>query len=77
MKRSRAEAAERDPIAALRSGDGINIDVKRRHLDVEISGTEMKKRLARWKTPKPRYTSEIFHKYAKAVTNASEGVGTD
>jgi dihydroxy-acid dehydratase len=70
------EAAERGPIAAVRSGDMIHIDVKKRRLDVEISGAEMKKRLAKWKAPKPRYTSGVFHKYAITVSNASEGAVT-
>ncbi len=70
------EAAERGPIAAIKSGDVISIDVKKRRLDVEISGAEMKKRLARWKAPKPPYTSGVFHKYAKTVSNASEGAIT-
>jgi dihydroxy-acid dehydratase len=70
------EAAERGPIAAIHSGDIINIDVKKRRLDVEISGAEMKKRLAKWKAPKPRYTSGVFHKYAITVSNASEGAIT-
>ena len=43
---------------------------------MEISAAEMKKRLAKWKTPKPRYTSGVFHKYAITVGNASEGAIT-
>jgi dihydroxy-acid dehydratase len=70
------EAAERGPIAAIHSGDIINIDVKKRRLDVEIPASEMKKRLAKWKAPKPRYTSGVFHKYAITVSNASEGAIT-
>jgi dihydroxy-acid dehydratase len=70
------EAAERGPIAAIKSGDIIHIDVKKRRLDVEISASEMKKRLAKWKAPKPRYTSGVFHKYAITVSNASEGAIT-
>ena len=70
------EAAERGPIAAVKSGDMIHIDVKKRRVDVEISGAEMKKRLAKWKAPKPRYTSGVFHKYAITVSNASEGAVT-
>ena len=56
------EAAERGPIAAVKNGDMIHIDVK--------------KRLATWKAPKPRYTSGVFHKYAITVSNASEGAVT-
>jgi len=70
------EAAERGPIAAVKSGDMIHIDVKKRRVDVEISGAEMKKRLAKWKAPKPRYTSGVFHKYAITVSNASEAAVT-
>jgi dihydroxy-acid dehydratase len=70
------EAAERGPIAAVRNGDMITIDVKKRRLDVEISAAEMKKRLAKWKAPKPRYTSGVFHKYAIGVRDASEGAVT-
>ncbi len=70
------EAFDRGPIAAVRQGDMIHIDVKKRRLDVEISAAEMKKRLAKWKAPKPRYTSGVFHKYAITVRNASEGAVT-
>ena len=70
------EAADRGPIAAIRNGDIIVIDVKKRRLDVEISAAELKKRLARWKPAKPRYTSGVFHKYAITVANASEGAVT-
>jgi dihydroxy-acid dehydratase len=70
------EAAERGPIAALKSGDMISIDVKKRRLDVELPAAEIKKRLARWKAPKPRYARGVFAKYAKMVSNASEGAVT-
>ena len=49
------------------------IDVKKRRLDVEVPATEIKKRLAKWKAPKPRYTTGVFAKYATLVSNASEG----
>jgi dihydroxy-acid dehydratase len=70
------EAADRGPIAALRSGDTITIDVKKRRLDVEVSAAELKKRLAKWKAPRPRYTSGVFAKYAKMVSDASAGAVT-
>jgi dihydroxy-acid dehydratase len=70
------EAFERGPIAAVRNGDIINIDVKTRRVDLEITAAELKKRLAKWKAPRPRYTSGVFHKYAKTVSNASEGAVT-
>jgi dihydroxy-acid dehydratase len=70
------EAADRGPIAAIRNGDIIVIDVKKRRLDVEISAAEMKKRLAKWKAAKPRYTSGVFYKYAITVAHASDGAVT-
>ena len=70
------EAAERGPIAALKTGDIINIDVKKRKLEVEIPAAEIKKRLAKWKAPKARYTSGVFAKYARLVSTASEGAIT-
>ena len=70
------EAAERGPIAALRTGDTIAIDIKKRRLDVELSQAEIKKRLAGWKPPKSRYTSGVMAKYARHVASASEGAIT-
>jgi dihydroxy-acid dehydratase len=70
------EAADRGPIAAIKSGDIINIDVKKRRLDLEVSAAEMKKRLARWKPLRPRYTTGVFAKYARLVSTASEGAVT-
>jgi len=70
------EAAERGPIAAIKTGDIINIDVKKRRLDVEVSAAELKRRLAKWKAPRPRYTTGVFAKYAKLVSTASEGAVT-
>jgi len=70
------EAATGGPIAALREGDIIVIDIEKRRLDVELSDKEIKARLAEWKPPAPRYTSGVFHKYAALVSSASEGAIT-
>jgi dihydroxy-acid dehydratase len=70
------EAADRGPIAALRNGDIIAFDIKKRRLDVELSASEIKKRLAKWKLPKPRYTTGVMAKYARLVSSASEGAVT-
>jgi dihydroxy-acid dehydratase len=70
------EAADRGPIAALKSGDPIVIDVKRRRLDVEVSPSEIKKRLRAVKLPRPRYTTGAMAKYARLVSSASEGAVT-
>jgi dihydroxy-acid dehydratase len=70
------EAAEGGPIAALRSGDTIVVDIKKRKLDVEISPTELRKRLKAVKAPKPRYTWGVMAKYARLVSSASDGAVT-
>ena len=70
------EAADRGPIAAIKSGDMVNIDVKKRRLDMEVPAAEIKKRLAKWKAPKARYTTGVFAKYAKNVAHASVGAYT-
>jgi dihydroxy-acid dehydratase len=67
------EAAEGGPIAAVKDGDTIVIDITRRRLDVELSAAEIKNRLAAVKPPKPRYTSGVMAKYARLVSSASEG----
>jgi dihydroxy-acid dehydratase len=70
------EAATGGPIAALREGDIIVIDIEKRRLDVELPDKEIKDRLAEWRPPAPRYTSGVFHKYAALVSSASEGAIT-
>jgi dihydroxy-acid dehydratase len=70
------EAAAGGPIAALREGDVVVIDIEKRLLEVEISDQEIKARLAEWRPPAPRYTSGVFHKYAALVSSASEGAIT-
>ncbi len=70
------EAAAGGPIAALREGDMIVIDIEKRRLDVELSEKEIEARLAEWKPPAPRYASGVFHKYAALVSSASEGAIT-
>jgi dihydroxy-acid dehydratase len=70
------EAALGGPIAAVREGDTIRIDVKQRILELEISDSEIKHRMANWKAPKPRYASGVFAKYGALVASASEGAVT-
>lgn len=70
------EAALGGPIAALREGDTIVIDIESRSLSVDISSDEMTKRLAAWSAPAPRYPSGVFAKYAKLVSSAAQGAVT-
>jgi dihydroxy-acid dehydratase len=70
------EAAAGGPIAAVRSGDTIVFDVKRRRLDVELTAAEIKKRLRGFRAPKARYTWGVLAKYSRLVSSASEGAVT-
>jgi dihydroxy-acid dehydratase len=70
------EAQVGGPIAGLRDGDIVTLDIERRRLDVELSDSELKNRLADWKAPPPRYASGVMAKYARHVSSASEGAVT-
>jgi dihydroxy-acid dehydratase len=71
------EAAEFGPIAALRDGDTIIIDVENRKLDVDLSEQQIRDRLTEWRPLPPRYTTGVLAKYAKLVADASKGAVTD
>lgn len=70
------EAAMGGPVAALREGDQVTIDLTNRRLDVALSDEEIKARLAEWQAPAPRYATGVFSKYAALVSSASEGAIT-
>jgi dihydroxy-acid dehydratase len=67
------EAAAGGPIALLRDGDMITLDVRARRLDVDANLDE---RRAQWQPPAPRYKIGVMAKYAKLVSSASEGAIT-
>jgi dihydroxy-acid dehydratase len=70
------EASRGGPIAAVRDGDVIVIDVAGRKLDVEVADHTLKQRLAEWRSPAPRYTTGVLAKYARLVSSASTGAVT-
>ncbi len=67
------EAYRGGPIAAIREGDIIVLDVEARELNVELSDDEIATRLAGWTRPAPNYTTGVLAKYATLVSSASEG----
>ena len=67
------EAAEGGPIAAVRNGDTIILDIPNRSLSIKLSKAEMKKRLAKWKPREPRVTRGWLARYARVVTSANTG----
>ena len=67
------EAWDGGPMALVRDGDSIVIDVPQRRLDVDLSASEVEARRRTWSRPSPRYTTGALAKYAKLVTSASRG----
>jgi dihydroxy-acid dehydratase len=70
------EAVHGGPIAAVREGDTITIDVDKRRLDVDISDEELEARLKDYEPPAPEITTGVLAKYAALVSSASEGAIT-
>ncbi|MCH8234810.1 MAG: dihydroxy-acid dehydratase [Chloroflexi bacterium] len=70
------EAAVGGPIAALRDGDLIELDLERFELNVRISDEELAGRLAGWTAPPPPYTRGTLGKYIKLVQPAAKGAVT-
>ena len=67
------EAAEGGPIAAIRNGDTIEIDINKRKLELKVSKAELAKRMRSIKAHKPKITTGYLARYAKLVTSASTG----
>jgi dihydroxy-acid dehydratase len=70
------EAARGGPLAAVRDGDPVVLDVENRRLHLDIPPDELASRLAAWTPPAPRYARGVFAKYAAGVGSASEGATT-
>jgi dihydroxy-acid dehydratase len=70
------EAFRGGPLAHVRDGDTVVVDVAERRLDVELPEGELKRRAAEWSQPAPRYEDGVFAKYAATVGSASEGART-
>lgn len=70
------EAAAGGPIALVRDGDVIVIDVSARRLDIEIDDAELRARREAWAPPPERYATGVLAKYARLVGSAAEGAVT-
>lgn len=71
------EAVEGGVIAVVKNGDTITIDALKRTIHLDVPTSEIKKRLAKWKAPKPKAKRGVLAKYARLVSSASEGAVTD
>ena len=70
------EAASGGPIAIVKEGDIIRIDIAERTIDLKVDPAEIAARLREWKPPAPKYTTGVFAKYVKLVSSAAEGAVT-
>jgi dihydroxy-acid dehydratase len=67
------EAMEGGPIAIVRNGDMIEIDIPKRTLNVKISKEELRKRISYWKNPENKVVKGLLALYAKNISSASKG----
>jgi dihydroxy-acid dehydratase len=67
------EATDGGPIAFVRDGDRIRLDLSTRTLDLLVDEDELARRRADWTPLPPRYTTGVLGKYAKLVGSAAGG----
>jgi dihydroxy-acid dehydratase len=67
------EAMEGGPIAVVKNGDIIRIDIPKRKIDILLSENVIKKRFKAWKPNKPKITDGWLARYARFATSASTG----
>ena len=70
------EAVDAGPIAFVRDGDVIRVDIAARTIDLLVDEAELAARREGWEPLPPRYTRGVLSKYAKLVRSASEGAIT-
>jgi dihydroxy-acid dehydratase len=67
------EAMEGGPLAVVRDGDEIRIDIPGRGLDILLTDEEIRTRLKVWKKPAPKIRKGYLARYARFVSSANEG----
>ena len=70
------EAAVGGPIAAVREGDIITINVETSSIEVALSPEQIAERMKTWTPPALKYTTGVFQKYVKLVGSAAQGAVT-
>ncbi len=71
------EAVDGGPIAFIKDGDRVKIDITNRTLDLLVDAAELEKRKVGWKPLSHKYTRGVLHKYSKLVGSASKGAVCD
>jgi dihydroxy-acid dehydratase len=67
------EAAEGGPLAFVRDGEEIELDLNNRTINLLIDEEELERRKADWQGFEPKVTKGYLARYSKLVTNASNG----
>jgi dihydroxy-acid dehydratase len=67
------EAAEGGPIALVRDGDMILIDISRRRVELLVNGKELEARRRRWRRPRSKVSGGLLSRYARLVRSAGTG----
>ncbi len=67
------EAASQGPIAVIREGELIDIDINAGTIDLRIDAEEMQRRLDVWQPPQPKVSEGWLARYARLVSSADEG----
>ncbi len=67
------EAMEGGPIAIVKNGDRIIIDIPKRKIDLKLSNKDIRERLKKWKPPEPKIKTGYLSRYAKMVSSAGKG----
>lgn len=67
------EAASQGPIAVIREGELIDIDINAGTIDLRIDAEEMRRRLDAWQPPQPKVSEGWLARYARLVSSADEG----
>ncbi len=70
------EAVDGGPIAIVREGDPISIDIEKRTIELAIPADEIAARLKEFKAPEMKYKSGVYAKYYRSVSSASKGAVT-
>lgn len=67
------EAMQGGPIALVREGDLIELDIEKRRIHIAVDDAELESRAAAWREPEPKVTEGYLAEYARRVSSASHG----
>ncbi|MEE8317575.1 MAG: dihydroxy-acid dehydratase [Candidatus Omnitrophota bacterium] len=67
------EASKGGAIAIIKNNDRIKIDIRKRRINVDLTNAEIKRRLKKWRSPKPKISEGWLSRYSNMVSSASKG----